>query len=123
MDIKSLILAIGLVSLFSLFCFYLDSNRRAVPSKSQRTIAFIWLIIRRVISFTGAFVFALISLLLLTKAPESKNLITNIAGGISFGALSLFAIYVGVFGRKSKFSTPTEDISYHKKRKNHYKWK
>jgi hypothetical protein len=65
----------------------------------------------------------LIALLFLIKAPESKNPIANIGGCFLFGTLSWFVIHFGVFGKKSKYSSPAEDIALHENRKRYYKWK
>lgn len=123
MDISTIILSALTIIIFSLFCFYLTPNRRPTPTKTQDIAAKLWLIVRRITSFTGGVSFSLCALLFLINAPESKNPLTNLVGFLIFSALSWFAIHFGIVGKKGKYSSPAEDIALHEARKRYYKWK
>lgn len=123
MNIKMLVISLLVITAMSLFCYYLSPKGRKPPSVLQKITASIWVFTRRLICLVGAIFFALAAILLLTNAPSSVTPIKGVIYGLICFATSIWVIFFGFYGKKSKHSSPREDIALHEAQKKYYKSK
>jgi len=101
------------VSLACFFCYYISPDRKGEPSKTQKVVATIWIIVRRIISFTGA-AFCLFVAYIIWGTSES------IFGSLAFILLSVFFTYVGIVGQGWNQYGFRDDLTLYNKIKKKY---
>jgi len=86
---------------------------------TEHIFAYIWLLIRRLVTFTGALIL-IASLVMLLKSDV--ELVKKIVGALLIPFMAIGLIWVGIYGRKNRYSRPKEDIAFHKENKKRYRW-
>jgi hypothetical protein len=100
------------------FCWYISPNRKNKPTKTQRTIAIIWIIFRRIIGFSGA-AFVLFCVYVLWLSVESIG--HKIIGSLLLICISTFFVYVGVVGQGWNQYGFRDDLNLYSEIKKKYK--
>ncbi|WP_153066902.1 hypothetical protein [Xanthomonas arboricola] len=102
---------------------YFHSRRHLPPSKVERGLAMLWLVIRRLLCFSMALLFwggaAYMGYLVLTRAA-SPSLLWWSAGLLPFGYIFL---HLGLYGAGYKRYDWNEDKSVHAEHKRRYGWR
>ena len=105
------------IAISSLFCWYIAPDRRKNPSKIQSLVAKTWIIIRRIISFSGA-IFCVFIIYIIWVSAESVGY--KLLNSLVVLAMSFFFIYVGVVGQGWAQYSFDDDLSLYKKIKEKY---
>jgi len=108
---------IVVISTCSLFCWYISPERQNKPSKVQIVIAKTWIILRRLICFSGS-AFGLFTLYILWEMAESIEY--KLTGSIIIIFLSIFFAYVGIVGQGWYQYSISDDFRLYKKIKDKY---
>ena len=105
------------VSIACLFCWYISPDRTGEPTKIQKVIATTWVIVRRIVSFTGA-VFCVFATYVIWISAES--IYSKLLGSLTFILLSVFFVYVGIVGQGWNQYGMSDDLSLYNKIKKKY---
>ncbi len=105
------------IILSCLFCWYLSPDRNAQATRTQKIVATVWIILRRVVSFAGA-AFGGLCLYILWETADSTT--EKLIGSILISCLSAFFVYVGVVGQGWNQFGFNDDLSLYKKVKKKY---
>ncbi len=100
-----------------LFCWYIAPERRKSPSKMQRLVAKIWIIFRRLISFSGACLGALVIYIIWVSTESIGYKLLN---SIVVASMSFYFLYVGIVGQGWVQHSFRDDISLYKRIKEKY---
>ena len=119
MDFELIIILLFLLS--GVFVWYVSPDRRENPTRIQTFIAKLWIVIRRVISFTGAGFCVFASYIYWNSGVGIENKITGIIIIIILLLLAIFFIYVGIFGQGWNQYSFKDDLKLYKKIKEKYK--
>jgi hypothetical protein len=101
-----------------LFCWYLSPDRVASPSLMQRIVAKTWIVIRRIISFSGAAFCILVIYVLWTSMDYS--FVYKLLASLGILMTSFFFVYVGIVGQGWVQYDFRDDLSLYKKIKEKY---
>ncbi len=109
------------VLIFSVgFCWYVSPYRQSEASNTQRLVATIWLLFRRIICFLGAiFCIIFIGVFSFSDIAWSEKIFPI---GM-FLVILLVCVYVGAFGQGWVQYTFSDDFILYKKLKEKYKWR
>ena len=105
------------IAVCGLFFWYIAPDRRNTPSKMQSLVAKTWIIIRRLISFTGA-CFGVLVIYIIWTSTESIGY--KLLSSFVVLAMSFFFIYVGVIGQGWVQHSFSDDLNLYKKVKEKY---
>jgi hypothetical protein len=113
----------AVLALFTLVWFVLYERRRStIVSKSERNLAFGWLVFRRIACFTTAALFGLLAISVLFD-PKNGSSFSSLAGQfLSCALVSFVAAWVGIYGGGRR-KLMSDDRAIHKERKRRYGWK
>jgi len=100
-----------------LFCWYISPDRRTTPGRIQKVVAVIWIIFRRIVSFTAAGLGIFCVYILWSS---SYSLTGKIFGSLAVVFLSIFFVYVGIVGQGWSEHSISDDLSLYAKIKNKY---
>lgn len=100
-----------------LFCWYIAPDRRSTPGKLQNLVARIWILLRRLISFSGVCVGALIIYVIWTS---TESIGYKLISSLVVLAISFFFIYVGIVGQGWYQYAFSDDVNLYKKVKEKY---
>ncbi|MDD2761731.1 MAG: hypothetical protein PHH11_15745 [Methylomonas sp.] len=99
---------------------YFNSRKTDEPSRIEAVAAFTWLLIRRVVCFTAAFIFAAAAIgMLFDTDGWAERLVRS---GLSL-MMAVFFGWVGVYGQGWNRYKITDDLALHRKNKDRYKWR
>lgn len=120
---KAFQILLTVVALFALVWFVVYERRQsAIPGKSERALAQVWLIFRRVACFSVAAFFGVAAVALLVARQQESSL-PILFGGVLFCALVAFiAAWVGMYGGGRRRAM-RDDQAVHEERKKRYGWR
>jgi hypothetical protein len=108
------------ISLFLVFCWYINPFRIGDPSKLRVLLARIWIMFRRLIFFIGAVFFALGSIVFWSV---DISFWFKLGATFSFLLMSSFLIFAAIFGQGWNKASFKDDIKLYEKVKEKYKWR
>lgn len=100
-----------------LFIWYISPEKICTPSKIQSVVAKTWIILRRIISFSGA-CFGIFIIYVIWTSSESIGY--KLLSSLAVTAMSTFFIYVGIVGQGWVRHSFNDDLSLYKKVKEKY---
>jgi hypothetical protein len=120
---KAFQILIAVMAVFALVWFVLYERRQsAIPSKSEKALAYGWLIFRRAVCFLVAAFFSVVGVALLVVPKQGSSFISS-AGAFVFCAFVAFiAAWVGVYGGGRRRAM-WDDQAVHQELKKRYGWR
>ena len=119
---ESAIVTALLCPLILLSCYFATRRHRAAPTRTERTLAGAWLLIRRAFCFLGAVLFGS------TAVFGGYSAFIERSGGTLVGsvmslAMAVACVWWGVYGSTGREGAFREDKAKHEERKRRYGWK
>ena len=120
---KAFQILLAVLAAFALAWFVIYERRRsAIPGKSERALAYGWLVFRRVVCFSVAVFFGVVAIAVLV-VPKDGSSFSSVGGSFLFCAFVAFmAAWVGIYGAGRRQSMG-DDRAVHQERKRRYGWK
>jgi hypothetical protein len=119
---KAFQILLAALAIFALVWFVVfEKSRSAAPSKSEKAVAYGWLIFRRVVCFSVAGFFGVATVAVLVF-PTQGSSFSSLVGAFLFSAFIAFiAAWVGMYGGGRRRAM-WEDRAVHQERKKRYGW-
>lgn len=102
------------------------SNRLNPPTLFERTVATVWLLIRRIVCFAGALLFLVgASILAFNLATSATQMDTFTRLGYALFMLfaSVFCVWAAIYGQGPRRGAWKDDVALHRKNKKRYGWR
>jgi hypothetical protein len=106
--------------------WFFYSRRTAAPSAFETASASIWLLVRRLVCFTGALLFlvgaVMVGFALFQRATQF-SVIERIGSALFMLALAALCVWVGIFGQGANRYAFRDDVELHQENKRRYRWR
>jgi hypothetical protein len=113
-----------LVTVFVLVRWWFQGGRHKPITRTERTVAMAWLIIRRVVCFFAALVsFALACLVVFQMVGTASVSALSIFGLVLACTFGFFFVHLGMYGTGHSRYNWTEDKAVHDARRKRYGWR
>lgn len=102
-----------------LISYYFNSRKSKIPSSSEKIVASVWLLIRRLVCFSAAIFLGGLAILIVIFSDFTFQ---SFGASFAFIVVSAFCIWVGFYGQGWKRADWKDDVALHNQNKARYKW-
>lgn len=122
-DMKAFQILLAVLAGASLVCFVIYERRRSAnPCKSEKALAYGWLVFRRVVCLLVVAFFGVVAVAVLLSPKDGASFL-SVAGSFLFCVFVAFmATWVGIYGG-GRLRSMRDDKAVHQERKRRYGWR
>jgi heme/copper-type cytochrome/quinol oxidase subunit 3 len=114
------LICIAIFIVGTLALFYFKSKQADSPSKTEKTMALLWLVLRRTVCFIAAVPFLGAGIKLMFFSEMNFN---NVSGSLITLLMGASFLWVGFYGQGWTQRALKDDVALHKKNKHRYRWR